>query len=207
MSNYRTRLIPDFIGCGLLAVTIGLLFWNRATFDIWIARHDNLTAYLPWWSYLGERLSAGQIPGWNPHQFSGIPFLADPQSGWMHLPAMLAFTLFDPLTAMKAKLLIELLIAGYSTYAPARLYGYRARSPRSQARRSSSSARFSLFSTYCCTVRLHIATWIPLALLGPEIALRSPELARSAGRDRDRRASPTARCWPAGWVRARTTPR
>ena len=172
MSNYRTRLIPDFIGCGLLAVTIGLLFWNRATFDIWIARHDNLTAYLPWWSYLGQRLSAGQIPGWNPHQFSGIPFLADPQSGWMHLPAMLAFTLFDPLTAMKAKLLIELLIAGYSTYALARLYGYAPIAAFTGAALFVFGP-FSLFSTYCCTVRLHIATWIPLALLGPEIALRS----------------------------------
>ncbi|HEX3302323.1 MAG TPA: YfhO family protein [Thermomicrobiales bacterium] len=172
MSNHRTRLIPDLFGCGLLAVTIGLLFWNRATFDIWIARHDNLTAYLPWWSYLGERLAAGQIPGWNPHQFSGIPFLADPQSGWMYVPTMLAFTIFDPLNGMKAKLLIELLVAGYSTYALARLYGY---SPIAAFCGAALFVfgPFSLFSAYCCTVRLHIATWIPLALLGPEIALRS----------------------------------
>jgi len=88
VSSHRTRLNPDLVGCGLLAVMIGLLFWNRATFDIWIARRDNLTAYLPSRSYLGQRLAAGQILGWNPHQFSGIPFLADPQSGWMHLPPL-----------------------------------------------------------------------------------------------------------------------
>src|SRR5687768_10652315 len=121
----RNNLVPDLFCCGLLAFTIGLLFWNRATFDVWIARHDNLTAYLPWWSYLGERLASGEIPGWNPHQFSGIPFLADSQSGWMHLPTMLAFTLFDPIAAMKVKLALELAIAAFSTYALARLFGYR----------------------------------------------------------------------------------
>ena len=101
MTRQRTRPNADLLGCGALALTLGLLVWNRWTFDVWIARHDNLTAYLPWWSYLGERLAAGEIPGWNPHQFSGIPFLADPQSGWMYLPAMFAFTLFDPIVAMK----------------------------------------------------------------------------------------------------------
>jgi hypothetical protein len=172
VSERSDRPVPDLLGCGLLAVTIALLFWNRATNDIWIARHDNLTAYLPWWSYLGERLRAGQIPGWNPHQFSGIPFLADPQSGWMHLPAMISFVLFDPLTAMKAKVLIELLIAGYGTYALARVYGYGPIAAFAGAALFIFGP-FSLFTTYCCTVRLHIATWIPLALLGPEIALRS----------------------------------
>lgn len=171
----------DLFACALLALLSGALIWNRATFDIWIARHDNLTAYLPWWSYLGERLSAGQIPGWNPYQFSGIPFLADPQSGWMHAPTMLAFIAFDPITAMTVKAAIEILIAGFSAYALARVLGYRPIAAFAGASLYIFGP-FSLFTTHCCTVRLHIATWVPLALLGPEIALRAQSRAgRLAG--------------------------
>lgn len=167
----RARLNADVLWCGVLAVALGLLIWNRWTFDAWIARHDNLTAYLPWWSYLGQRLSAGEIPGWNPHQFSGIPFLADPQSGWMHAPTMIAFTLFEPVVAMKMKLVIELAIAAFSTYALARLLGYRPIAAFAGA----SVLTFGPLSVqvaYCCTVRLHVATWMPLALLGCELACR-----------------------------------
>jgi len=171
VSPGRARLHSDILWCGVLAVALGLLIWNRWTFDAWIARHDNLTAYLPWWSYLGERLSAGEIPGWNPHQFSGIPFLGDPQSGWMHAPTMIAFTLFEPIVAMKMKLLIELAIAAFSAYALARLFGYR---PIAAFAGASVLAfgPLSVQVAYCCTVRLHVATWMPLALLGCELAFR-----------------------------------
>ena len=171
MTRQRMKPNADILWCGMLALTLGLLIWNRWTFDIWIARHDNLTAYLPWWSYLGERLSAGEIPGWNPHQFSGIPFLADPQSGWMYWPAMIAFTLFDPIVAMKVKLVIELAIAAFSTYALARLFGYRPIAAFTGAA-VLAFGPLSFQAAYCCTVRLHIATWMPLALLGCELAFR-----------------------------------
>ena len=173
MPGHRARFAnPDLVACLCFGAMLGLLVWNRATFDIWVARHDNLTAYLPWWSYLGERLRAGQIPGWNPHQFSGIPFLAHPQSGWMHLPTMLAFTLFDPDTAMKVKATLEFSIAGYGAYALARLLGYRPMAAVTGAA-VFTFGPLSLQAAYCCTVRLHIATWLPLALLGPEIAIRA----------------------------------
>src|SRR5215204_5665301 len=52
---------------------------------------DAATQYYPWYYFLGETLSSGDIPGWNPYQFSGTPFAADPLSGWTYLPAMLRF--------------------------------------------------------------------------------------------------------------------
>ena len=58
---------------------------------------DTATAFYPWYAYLGESLRSGHIPMWNPHQFAGTPFAADPESGWTYLPAMLLFTLL-PLT-------------------------------------------------------------------------------------------------------------
>ena len=65
-----------------------------------------------------------------------------------------------------------MLVAGYGTYALARLYGYSAIAAFAGAALFVCGP-FSLFTSYCCTVRLHVATWIPLALLGPEIALRT----------------------------------
>ena len=81
----------------VLTVVIG----QRWRFDAWLTDSDRLTQYLPWYAYMGERLRAFQIPGWNPYQFSGTPFAGDPQSGWMYLPAMLSFALLPPIPAFK----------------------------------------------------------------------------------------------------------
>ncbi|MDQ2682943.1 MAG: hypothetical protein M3Y37_05400, partial [Chloroflexota bacterium] len=124
MSIWTSPRRPDTICLTVLIAAIAALVWQRAFFDIWIARHDNLTAYLPWYTLLGERLRAGEIPGWNPYQFSGTPFAADPQSGWTYLPAMLPFTVLDPVPAMTAKLAIELLVPGLATYALIRVLGF-----------------------------------------------------------------------------------
>ena len=81
-----------------LAVLVGLttlVAWNRLAFDGWLARMDLITFFLPWYAFLGERLRAFDVPGWNPHLFSGTPFAGDPGSGWMYLPAML-FTPSSP---------------------------------------------------------------------------------------------------------------
>ena len=164
-------LIPDLLYLGLLTLLIGLVVWHRVRFDSWITRHDNLTAYLPWWSYLGERLAAGEIPGWNPYRFSGTPFLANPQSGWMYLPTMLSFAIFEPITAIKVRLAIHLLLAAFGTYALARLYGYR---PIAAFTAGTLMAFGPLVYqvTFCCNVREQVLPWVPLVLIGAEIAIR-----------------------------------
>jgi len=42
---------------------------------------DAATQYYPFYYFLGESLRSGEIPAWNPYQFSGTPFAADPLSG------------------------------------------------------------------------------------------------------------------------------
>lgn len=172
MSRNLNRHAPDLISLAVLLSAIALLVWNRVAFDIWIARHDNLTAYLPWYTLLGERLRAGEIPGWNPYQFSGTPFAGDPQSGWMYLPAMIPFTLFAPTTAIWVKLAMELVVAGLATYALIRVLAY---SPLAALAGSALYVfgPLSFQTAYCCTVRSHVGAWLPLALLGVELALRA----------------------------------
>src|SRR5436309_2176980 len=78
---------------------------------------DAATQYYPWYYFLGESLSSGQVPAWNPHQFSGTPFAADPLSGWSYLPAMLLFTFLPLGIAVKGFMFLHLLLAGVFTYA------------------------------------------------------------------------------------------
>jgi hypothetical protein len=54
---------------------------------------DTTTYFLPNHCFLGESLASGHIPAWNPYTMSGVPFAADPQSGWMYAPAMLLYGL------------------------------------------------------------------------------------------------------------------
>jgi hypothetical protein len=41
---------------------------------------DPIVQFLPWDHYLGRRLNAGEMPVWNPHSFTGEPFIANIQT-------------------------------------------------------------------------------------------------------------------------------
>src|SRR3954463_5005346 len=86
------RTIPaDAIGIGVLIGLTTAVAWNSLQFDNWLSRTDILTYFLPWYAFVGEQLRAFSVPGWNPHQFSGLSAAGDPESGWMYLPAMVPF--------------------------------------------------------------------------------------------------------------------
>ena len=72
---------------------------------------DTATQYYPWYAYLGQSLSAGRIPGWNPAAFSGTPFAANPLSGWTYLPAMLVFAVLPVASAVRAYVLFHPFLA------------------------------------------------------------------------------------------------
>ena len=161
----------DAIGLGVLAALIALVAWNRLSVDPWLARVDVLTFFLPWYAFMGERLRALDVPGWNPHLFSGAPFAADPESGWGYLPAMLFFPLLSAVAAFKAMVAFQLVVAGVSTYAFARVLGTGVVAALVAAV-VFAFGPFLHHDTYCCTIRAQLATWLPLALLGVELSLR-----------------------------------
>jgi hypothetical protein len=162
----------DAIGVAVFAALTALVAWNRFSFDRWLSRHDLLTFFLPWYGALGDRLRSGDIPGWNPHIFSGTAFAGDPESGWMYLPAMLFFPFLSVLTAFKAMVAFQLVVAGLSTYAFSRVLGMGVVGSL-VATTVFTFGPFLQHNTYCCTVRAQLATWIPMALLGIELALRA----------------------------------
>src|SRR5882762_4195783 len=88
---------PALLGVAVVGAFTLVSQWDLL-FGQMLVGMDTATAFYPWYTFLGEQLRSGHVPVWNPHTFSGSPFAADPESGWMYLPAMLAFALL-PLEA------------------------------------------------------------------------------------------------------------
>jgi hypothetical protein len=133
---------------------------------------DAGTYFIPAYSYLGDRLSSGQIPYWNPYQFSGTPFVADLQSGWTYLPAMGFFTALPIQLAVAGLLWWHVALAGFSIYAFARVLGIGAIG-------ALAAATVYLFNGWfwvrvgCCPVETAVVAWLPVAFLGIELAMRT----------------------------------
>lgn len=163
---------PDIFALGVLGVLTAILMWHRWVFDDWLSRHDILAFFLPWYGYLGDRLAAGDIPGWLPSTFGGVPFAADPESGWMYLPAMLLFPFFEVVVAYKLMILVQLVIAGTSTYTFSRMMGLGAAGALVAAMVYELGPLLYM-QTDCCTVSGQLSPWIPVALLGVELSLRA----------------------------------
>ncbi len=140
---------------------------------------DTATAFYPWYAYLGENLRNGHIPMWNPHQFAGTPFAADPESGWAYLPAMLLFTVFPMPQAAHAFLLVHVLIASLATYVLARSLDIRPIGAVLSGIAYSYSG-FFLGHAVCCFAYSSVAAWLPVGLLGVERAISGTTLAQRA---------------------------
>ncbi|MGB3329495.1 MAG: hypothetical protein WBA46_11105, partial [Thermomicrobiales bacterium] len=173
-TSWFERHVFDCFAISVLALMTFIVCWHRFSYDNWLSRHDLLAFFLPWYGYLGDRLSSFELPLWNPHLFSGAPFAADPESGWMYFPAMLAFSIASVTTGMKLYILIQLVVAGVSTYLLARVLGLGAMA----AMLTATLFEFGPFlytQTDCCTVGAQSNTWIPVAWLGVELAFRAKD--------------------------------
>lgn len=79
-------------GPALIVASLLVVLWDTAAAGLITRVHGDVGSFwLPTHCYLGESLRAGTIPAWNPAVFSGTPFAADPQSGWMFLLPMVLY--------------------------------------------------------------------------------------------------------------------
>src|SRR5438093_5498011 len=103
---------PALIVAAALVGTRGFAFRDLLT-----TQHPDILAFwLPRFCFLGQSLHAGHLPLWNPHQFIGAPFAADPQSGWLYAPAMSLFGTLSCGTAMRAFIVLQPVLAGLGLY-------------------------------------------------------------------------------------------
>ena len=159
-----------FVLAGLLVLAL-IAAWFGPRVGGGIPRGDSFAFFIPMFSFMGERLGAGDIPGWNPYTLSGVPFAGDPESGWMYWPAMVFFTVFSPVTAFTIFAVFHLALAGFSTYA----FGRALNLGVMGAAVAAIAYQFSpvVEGAQCCSVRTQVASWIPLTLLGIDLAVRS----------------------------------
>ena len=173
----RSRLLPVIERYGdlaavLLVAALALVAVRDLVDGGTVVGKDTVTQYYTWYSHLGERLRAGDVPGWNPHQFSGAPFAGDPLSGWAYLPAMVLFALLPVSAAANGFLFVHLLLAGLFTYALARAL----RMNLAGALLAAVAYELNVFLYWrnlCCSPYAGVMAWLPLALLGVELAVRS----------------------------------
>ena len=158
--------------CAALLVALALISgWDMMGGGT-VAGMDAITQFYPWYAYLGESLRSGEIPAWNPSQFSGAPFAGSPLSGWGYLPAMVLFTVLPLGAATKGYLLTHLLLAGLGTYALARALRMNAAGAL-VAGVSYGFSSYLFFRSACCFAFVGVYAWLPLLLLGAELAIRS----------------------------------
>jgi Bacterial membrane protein YfhO len=103
---------PLLIVGAVVVVLHGFVFQARVS-----SQHpDVLGFWLPTYCFLGKSLAAGHLPAWNPHIMGGVPFAADPQSGWMYAPAMLLFSAFPCGVAIRLMIVLQPILGGLGLY-------------------------------------------------------------------------------------------
>ncbi len=167
---------------GYLAVLVAIagLVSMRLLGDVTrFIRGDWPTFFLPMYAFLGERLRAFDIPGWNPSQFSGMPFIGDPSSGWMYLPAMLAYALLPAEPATAVFIAFHIVVSAVAAYVLARLLSLR---PAGAFVAGAAFAFPWLAPAAAGAVLMQeVTTWLPIVLIGVELALRPASPLRHFG--------------------------
>jgi hypothetical protein len=163
-----------------LVIVLAVVAWLVTTFfedGRRLIGQDASVYYLPMWSYLGDRLAQGELPAWNPYQYGGSPFAADPESGWTYLPSMILYALFSIGTATTLWLVIHFLLASLGSYFYARAIALNI--PGSVlAGVAYVSSTWFYRNSVSSPAYVQTGAWIPLAFLFIELAVRGQTMRR-----------------------------
>ena len=123
---------------------------------------DAIAQFYPWRVFYARSMASGHIPLWNPHQFSGTPFLANGQSACLY-PFNLLFLIFNPITAFTVFAALHLFLAQVFMYWLMRELGAKQLGGIVAAIVFAFSAFMVLWLELPTFVS--VAVWLPLALM------------------------------------------
>lgn len=181
----RRSMIVAFAGFTVLAA---LMLWPALAphaadrLAIGGADGDFLRQFYPYRAFVARSLAGGRVPLWNPHQYAGTPALADPQLAVAYplrllqaLPALGGRVL--PVWAVTLEAVFHLALAGLLTTFLARALGAR---PGAAILAGTAFAAGGYATGYPLDQLAIIgsAAWIPGALAGLVLALRSDDALR-----------------------------
>lgn len=129
------------------------------------AMPDVVTQMYPWKHLVMSFWESGQLPLWNPYNFSGNPLLANYQSAVFH-PLNLLFFVLPEITAWSLMIIFQPLLAGLFTY----LFCCELRLSKAASLLSSGAFMFAGFITVWMAYGTlsYALLWLPLALYAIE---------------------------------------
>jgi hypothetical protein len=179
-TSFLQRFLPAAAGPALIVACVlfamrGLVFRNFLS-----GQHPDILAFwLPRFCYLGQALRAGHVPVWNPLQFAGIPFAADPQSGWLYAPPMALFSTLSCGTALRMMIVLQPLLAGLGLH-----WFLRTEQLHRAAATAGGLSAAMMISTSGVGLSLPfdaMLAWLPFVLVGAGGFLRASSLPRRLG--------------------------
>lgn len=126
---------------------------------------DTVRQLYPWKMLAVDMMKRGELPLWNPHNFSGSPLLANGQTAAFYPLNILFFILRFP-AAWTVYIIVQPLLAGLFTYLFSRKMKIGIPGSLIAAIAFAYSLFFTVFLEY--GVMLHTLLWLPLALLSVE---------------------------------------
>jgi hypothetical protein len=112
-----SELVTALAGPALIVASVLAVLHRFAFSGLLSSTHPDVPSlWLPTYCLLGRTLRQGHILGWNPFTMGGVPFAADPQSGWLYLPAMALFTALPCGAAIEGMILFQPVLAGLGVY-------------------------------------------------------------------------------------------
>ncbi|NOZ27150.1 MAG: YfhO family protein [Chloroflexi bacterium] len=90
----------DVAAAGFLGLAVVGFFWRIVSGQAYMpADGGDLASFLyPMYHFAARTLRSGHLPLWNPHLYSGSPFAADPQSGFLYPLHLVVFLLAPQIT-------------------------------------------------------------------------------------------------------------
>ena len=112
----------------LLLVLLAAIYWVLQIYvdppqQLTQATNDLYRYFYPHAVFMHEELRAGRIPGWNPLQLAGVPYIALLMNGPLYVPRLVALWAFDPILGMEVDFVAHVALAGLFGWLFARRIG------------------------------------------------------------------------------------
>ena len=142
-----------------------ILGYNPGSYPNKAQYPDTFKQLYPWKTQVIEQLKSGNLPLWNPHNFSGAPLLANFQSSALY-PLSLLYFLFSQPLAWSILVFLQPALSSFFSYWYCRKIGLH---PMASALASISFSYGSFMTVWLEYNTIgHVIVWLPLALLAIE---------------------------------------
>lgn len=109
---------------GILVVFPLLVYW-QVGFMVYTLKWDAMDQFFQHQLFMCECFEAGELPLWNPYQYFGSPFYADPQGGFWY-PLYWLNSIFSPCDAriINASFMLHVIVGGIGMYKLLKGFGF-----------------------------------------------------------------------------------